>query len=168
VQPETSGASRAESLLTSPQYPGWVAWNVPDYWDLDPQHPDYEALSVNIFFVVMEITQDRYGQYYFGPGLTGGIRTVLPIGVVSSGGYIGSATDNSRPNFAETYGFLSGPAVNVGGGVGTVGAGTTFSPVTWIWNGMNLDSHNSPVAWETSTYYVPSASVTLTWNFPFP
>jgi hypothetical protein len=146
-----------------------AAWNVSSSWDLDPQHPDYTATTVNIFLWAGELTKDRYGRYYISPlGVTGSTKTVLPVGVVSSEGYIGSATDNSMPNIFETNDFLTGPAVNVGGGAGTVGGGATFSPVTWIWKGMNISSHDSPVAWESSTFYVPSVGITLTWNIPIP
>ena len=41
---------------------GQTCWTVPDYWDLNPRHADYYSHVVNVYFISLVFSKDRYSQ----------------------------------------------------------------------------------------------------------
>jgi RHS repeat-associated protein len=121
------------STSISPQctidYPCLYPWEPPEWWDLDPEHPDYYVLTINrgnVKGFTVDIIFDRYGNFYVGAGGNYG-KSISPVTVSLNGGWIGSAVDDSIPEPGNISSFLTGLAIN--GQVGAVGnIAFTWSP----------------------------------------
>jgi hypothetical protein len=147
----------------------------PDYWDLDPLHPDYIALTGNWSPLGLAgftgiLVRDRYGRYYFGIG--GNLGKSLAAGVPTftlNGGYIGSAIDTAMPSQGNIGSFLGGLTIN--GGLGAVGGiAATASPSSAEYNpplyGFSRNYPDvAPVAVEGGIFLPPSIGISATYSW---
>jgi len=104
----------------------------PDYWDLNPLHPDYYTLALSYGFGSATFTVDRYAQAYWAFG--GSLNTTYiagPPGVSFMASHIGQpfleSSIGPMPNVNNISSFLTGFSGNISAGAGPAG-GLTFSP----------------------------------------
>jgi len=110
----------------------------PDYWDLDPSHPDYYTLALSYGFGTFTLTVDRYAHAYWALGASLNTTYIAgPPGVSFMAGHIGSpfldAPVGPMPNVSNITSFPTGFSGNVIVGAGPAG-GITFSPGSEIPN----------------------------------
>lgn len=135
---------------------------VPKYWDLDPQHPDYITIGVypgitgDPTGATMILIIDRYGNIYVGLGLNV-CRSLTSTTVSGTGGYIGSPFDNIIYNQLDMQKLLNGWGINLSGGI-VSGGGITWS------SGATTSMPTS--AWEYGVIFPASigGSITYSWQ----
>ena len=117
-EPETwIGPSEQEDPLVSPNYEDWYYGGLND----PVRNPDYVTLTptvslpglgllVNLSF---PITLDRFGNVYFGVGVSFGPKGYA---IGGAGSLVGGYVLDGPPGEARMERYLSGPGFNIGGG----------------------------------------------------
>ena len=126
---------------------------MPDYWDLDPHHPDYTATEADVAVFSIKYTVDRYNQRFISMG------PAIGVGFSSNEGWIGSGNDDQIPNWAVSKDFHTGKSFSANAGFGLVGLGVIWSPGKY-------GTRRPKFAWETGTYYLPGFGVGESYGFP--
>jgi len=114
--------------------PSISSWTPPENWDLEPSHPDYNASTINYYFISSTYTVDRYGGEYIGFGLNFGKG--IPFSFSHNKGLIKTA-DDMMPMPSDVEKFLTGPAFGW-----SVGAGGDLAK-TWSPGAGDRVSHTS-------------------------
>jgi hypothetical protein len=140
---------------------GLIGPPVPSEWNLNPNSPDYRTTVINGYFVVIQITQDRYQKSYLS---FGGSTSLFGISYIN--GAIGSPFDTEIPSLSESQEFLTGISINLTGSV-FFGVGATGSPGVLIEHGLTSDP--KPYATEAGFHLTyPSVTLTGVWSFALP
>jgi hypothetical protein len=116
---------------------------VPDFWGLNPLHPDYYTLALSYSFVTVTLTVDRYGHVYWALG--GSVNTSIiggPPGISLMAGKIGQSlldTSYPIPDVTSIPSFFPGFSGSIDVGLGPAG-GLTFSPGSEVPNNIGTVS----------------------------
>ncbi len=151
-----------DGLTARPCTAAQACWTVPDYWDLDPMNADYRSSVYNVYFINVAYTTDRYQQNYLSIGFSFNLKSLLPLGYSYVIGAPGSFFDNKITSVHDINKFLTGPSINLTGGL-LAGGGTTLSPGVLIENGYNSDL--KPSSMETGLYLPGSLGITGSWGY---
>ena len=138
----------------------YSTWEQPTWWDTNPQNPDYFVLMLNagspgLPGVSTSLTFDRYGRLYWGIGGNFG-KSLEAASLNLTGGYVGSAFDDYRPDQGNLPSFLAGLTVNVSGGL-FGGGGVTWSP--------SAGRYIRHTAWEFGAFIIPNVGISATYNW---